>query len=62
MFSKPNRSNKKSTFVKLSPHQKYIQYGDWSQRETVPEAEDLKEKIAIDNIKEFKAYKSKFLV
>ena len=59
MFSKQNtRSSKKHTFVKLSPHQKYLWYGDWNQRDTVPEAEDLHGKMAIDHIKEFKAHKS----
>merc|ERR1712173_525422 len=51
LFAK-QRNPKKSMFVKLSAHQKYIYYGDWNDKNSVPETEQLTEKMAVADIKD----------
>ena len=46
-------SNSKYVFVKLSSNKKTIHHGDWKDSDSVPEIEQLKERISVSDIKTF---------
>ena len=47
LFTKQRASKSKYVFVKLSPNKKTLCYGDWKNDDTIPEIDDLTNKITI---------------